>query len=160
MLFGGGKGEIERIIEATAEFLQGFSPQTTVQSEARSFAAAVNRSYLDAAVSFLPQVDIDSIIQSNQIVSGRVLKYRWANSACSAQEGLKAMGKLLRGEAKISAVIGPGCSKAAVVTGYLSGGQNIPQIGWAALSPSLSNKDEFELVREQRVPFNKALNKN
>ena len=150
MLFGGGKGEIERTIERTAQFLQGLNPEATVASQARSFATAVNRSYLDAAVSFMPQIDIDSIIKSNQLVSGRMLQYRWADSGCSAQQGLKAMGELLGAASKVAAVIGPACSSACEVTSYLAGGQKIPQISWGCASPKLSDKDQYGLVRLPR----------
>ena len=110
MLFDGGKGEIEKTIEGTALFLQSLDPETTVGSQTRPFATAVNRSYVDAAVSFVPQIDIDSIIKSNKLVSGqRELRYSWADSGCSAQQGLKAMGELLRRANNVGAVIGPAC---------------------------------------------------
>ena len=68
VLFGGGKGEIERTIEGTAQFLQGLNPEARVESQAQSFATSVNRSYLDAAVGFMPQVNIKSIMLSNLAV--------------------------------------------------------------------------------------------
>ena len=73
----------------------------------------------------------------------------------------------MNGNKKIDAVIGPGCGAACEVTSYLSAGENIPQIswGWYANStfilfgylwavnlwcstlPTLSNKEEYQLVR-------------
>ena len=74
------------------------------------------------------------------------MKYSWADSGCSPQKGLAALGKLLQGESSIDAVIGPACSTACEVTSYLSGGQDIPQISWGCTSPTLSDKTKFKLV--------------
>ena len=65
-----------------------------------------------------------------------VIRYSWADSGCSAKQGLKAMGELLGGKRTVDVVIGPGCSSACEVTGYLTGGQRIPQISysWCAFS--------------------------
>ena len=43
------------------------------------------------------------------LLPGHRLEYSWANSGCSAQQGLAAMGEMLAGESRINAVIGPGC---------------------------------------------------
>ena len=73
------------------------------------------------------------------LLPGRVLKYSWKDSGGSAQQGLVAMGELLREasriDARIDAVIGPGCSSACEVTSYLAAGQELPQISWAWLPP-------------------------
>ena len=72
-------------------------------------------------------------INANQaLLPGHVLEYRWANSGCSAQRGLMAMGELLGGGTRIHAVIGPACSAACEVTSHLLGGYDLPQIsyGW------------------------------
>ena len=81
------------------------------------------------------------------LLPGQRLEYSWADSGCSAQHGLAAMGELLAGESKIDAVIGPGCSSACEVTSYLSAGQKIPQISWGCIASALSNKKKFGLVR-------------
>ena len=81
------------------------------------------------------------------LLPGRVLEFSWADSGCSAKQGLAAMGKLLQGESKISAVVGPACHSACEVTSHLSGGQGIPQISWGCTSPELSNTTTYELVR-------------
>ena len=73
---------------------------------------------------------VEMVNDDNGLLPGRVLQYRWADSGCSPQQGLTAMGKLLGGKTRIDAVIGPGCSSACEVTNYLSGGQGIPQISW------------------------------
>ena len=75
------------------------------------------------------------------------LEYSWADSGCSAQQGLAAMGQLLLGASRIDAVIGPGCSTGCEVTGYLAAGQKIPQISYSCTAVSLSNKENFGLVR-------------
>ena len=62
------------------------------------------------------------------LLPGRKLEYSWADSGCSAQQGLTAIGELLARQGRIDAVIGPGCSTACEVTSYLSGGQNIAQV--------------------------------
>ena len=59
-----------------------------------------------------------------------MLEYSWADSGCSNKQGLAALGKLMNGNKKIDAVIGPGCGAACEVTSYLSAGENIPQISW------------------------------
>ena len=76
----------------------------------------------------------------------RRLEYSWADSGCSAEQGLAAMGELLRGASRVDAVIGPGCSSACEVTSYLSGGQGIPQISYSCTAASLSNKEKYRLV--------------
>ena len=81
------------------------------------------------------------------LLPGRWLEYTWADSGCSAQQGLVAMGELLGRASRVDAVIGPGCSSACEVTSYLSGGQKIPQISWGCTAVSLSNKEKYRLVR-------------
>ena len=49
------------------------------------------------------------------LLPGRVLQYSWADSGCSAQQALAAMGELLGGETRIDAVVGPGCSASCEV---------------------------------------------
>ena len=63
------------------------------------------------------------------------------------------MGKLLARESRINAVIGPGgCSSACEVTGYLSGGQEIPQISWGCTSPTLSDKEDYKFFSRTISP--------
>ena len=81
------------------------------------------------------------------LLPGRRLEYSWTDSGCRAQQGLAAMGELLRGASRVSAVIGPGCSSACEVTSYLAGGSGIPQVSWGCTAVSLSNKEKFRLVR-------------
>ena len=90
---------------------------------------------------------VEQVNADSSLLPRRVLEYSWADSGCSQKQALAAMSRLLRGEAKISAVIGPGCSAACEVTSYLSAGQSIPQISWGCTGPSLSKKTEYELVR-------------
>ena len=75
------------------------------------------------------------------------LEYSWADSGCSAQQGLAAMGELLGGASRVDAVIGPACSSACEVTSFLVGGQGTPQISYGCTASSLSNKEEHRLVR-------------
>ena len=56
-----------------------------------------------AAELAVRRVNADSML-----LPGRVLEYSWADSGCSAQQGLEAIGELLRGKSRIDAVIGPG----------------------------------------------------
>ena len=44
-----------------------------------------------------------------------------------------------------------GCSSACEVTSYLSGGQDIPQISYSCTASSLSNKENYRLVRALTV---------
>jgi hypothetical protein len=135
-----GNGDLARSILGTASFLAKINGGAGIAD----FSAALNRSYLDAAITYPQKVDIDKIIRINTGAMG-VLQYSWADSGCSAQQGLKAMGKLLAGS--VNAVIGPGCSSACEVTSYLSAGQGIPQISWGCTASSLSNKENHRLVR-------------
>ena len=96
---------------------------------------------------------VERVNADKTLLRGRRLEYSWADSGCSAQQGLAAMGELLKGEGRIDAVIGPGCSSACEVTGYLSGGQRIPQISWGCTASSLSDKENFRLVRPLAVAF-------
>ena len=89
---------------------------------------------------------VERVNTNKALLPGRRLEYSWADSGCSAQQGLAAMGELLRGASKVDAVIGPGCSAACEVTSYLSGGQGLPQISWGCTLPELSNKDQHRLV--------------
>ena len=88
---------------------------------------------------------VERVNADMSLLPGRRLEYSAADSGCSAQQGLKAMGELLAGS--VDAVIGPGCSSACEVTSYLSGGQKIPQISWGCTASSLSNKEKYRLVR-------------
>ena len=105
-----------------------------------------------AAVLAVERVNADKTL-----LAGRQLGYSWADSGCSAKQWLKALSKLLGGESRIDAVIGPGCrsayhpppknrkrkkkkelivwsslgcSAACEVTSLLAGRQGIPQISW------------------------------
>ena len=53
---------------------------------------------------------VERVNADNALLPTQWLEYSWADSGCSAQQGLKAMGKLLAGS--VDAVIGPGCSSA------------------------------------------------
>ena len=74
------------------------------------------------------------------------LEYSWADSGCSVQQGLKAMGELLGGSSSVDAVIAPGCSSGCEATSYLAGGQGLPQLSYSCTAILLSNKDEHPLV--------------
>ena len=101
---------------------------------------------------------VERVNGDKALLPGRQLEYDWADSGCSAQQGLKAMGELLGGVAsRIDAVIGPGCSPACEVTSFLASGQNLPQISYACTATSLSNKEKYPLVRLTPLcPFHDA----
>ena len=90
---------------------------------------------------------VERINADKTLLPGRRLEYGWADSGCSAQKGLAAMGELLGRASTVDAVIGPGCSSACEVTSYLSGAQGIPQISWGCALPELSDKEKHGLVR-------------
>ena len=90
---------------------------------------------------------VEEVNADTSLLPGSVLEYSWADSGCSPKQGLAAMGELLGEGVRISAVIGPACSAACEVTSYLSSGQSLPQISWGCVSPTLSNKNEYGLVR-------------
>ena len=73
---------------------------------------------------------VEKVNTNRALLPGHVLEYSWANSGCSAQQGLAAMGELLQGERRIDAVIGPGCNSACEVTSALSGGKTVSQISY------------------------------
>ena len=58
---------------------------------------------------------VERVNADRTLLPGRRLEYSWANSGCSAPQGLVAMGELLGGKNRIDAVIGPGCSSACEV---------------------------------------------
>ena len=101
-----------------------------------------------AAALAVNRVNADKTLLNGHML----LEYSWANSGCSAQQGLAAMGKLLQGERRIDAVIGPACSSACEVTSHLSGGQDIPQISYGCTSPKLSDKADFRLFSRTVAP--------
>ena len=49
---------------------------------------------------------VEEVNANKTLLPGHVLGYSWADSGCSAQQGLKAMGELLGGASRIDAVIG------------------------------------------------------
>ena len=89
---------------------------------------------------------VERVNADNELLPRRVLEYSWADSGCSAQQGLAAMGELLGGKTKIDVLIGPQCSSACKVTSYLSGGQNLSQISYGCELGTLSDKTKFQLV--------------
>ena len=89
---------------------------------------------------------VERVNANKDLLPLRRLEYSWADSGCSAGQGLAAMGELLRGTSRVDAVIGPACSSACEVTSYLSGGQSIPQISYGCTAVSLSNKKKYRLV--------------
>ena len=95
---------------------------------------------------------VEQVNQNDLLLPGRVLGYVWADSGCSPQQGLKAIGELLGGTSIVNAVIGPGCSPACEVTSHLSGGQNIPQISWGCTSHVLSDKSKHQLFSRTISP--------
>ena len=88
---------------------------------------------------------VEQVNADKTLLPGHMLEYSSADSGCSAQQGLEALGQLLGGESRIDAVIGPGCNAACEVTSYLSSGQKIPQISYSCTSPTLSDKTKFAL---------------
>ena len=95
---------------------------------------------------------VERVNGDKALLPGRRLEYDWADSGCSAQQGLTAMGELLGGVSRVDAVIGPSCSSACEVTSYLLGGQDIPQVSYSCTAASLSNKDQHRLVRLLQTP--------
>ena len=73
---------------------------------------------------------VEKVNANTALLPGHRLEYTWANSGCSAKQGLAAMGKLLADEGRVDAVIGPGCGPACEVTSYLAGGRSLPQISY------------------------------
>ena len=102
----------------------------------------VGRRIAGAAALAVEEVNADK-----SLLPGRVLGYRWADTGCSEQRGLVAMGELLGGNDRIAAVLGPRCSSVCEMTSFLSGGQGIPQISWGCHDPQLSDKSRHQLVR-------------
>ena len=95
---------------------------------------------------------IERVNADKALLPGRQLEYSWADSGCSAQQGLAAMGKLLGKASRVNAVIGPGCSSACEVTSYMSGGQGIPQVSWGCTAGKLSDKRNHQLVSAMYLP--------
>ena len=89
---------------------------------------------------------VQRVNSNRDLLPGRRLGYSWADSGCSAQQGLAAMGSLLRKASRVDAVIGPACSSACTVTSHLAGGQGLPQLSWGCAASSLSNKEQFQMV--------------
>ena len=89
---------------------------------------------------------VERVNADKTLLRGRRLEYSWADSGCSAQQGLVGMGKLLGGASRVDAVIGPGCSSACEATSYLVGGQGLAQLSWGCALPELSDKGKHSLV--------------
>ena len=136
-----GEGRVSQTINATAAFLHSMNSSTSLRT-----SAAVNSSYLYAAIRVSKRIDLDKTINKATRASDH-LQFSFADSGCSAQLGLRAMGELLGGANRINAVIGPGCSSACELTSYLATGQPIPQISYGCTASSLSDKDQHPLVQ-------------
>ena len=104
-------------------------------------------SWNDGQIAGAAALAVERVNANKDLLPGCHLGYSWADSGCSAQQGLKAMGKLLGKASRVDAVIGPGCSSACEVTSDLAAGQDIPQISWGCTASSLSNKENHRLVR-------------
>ena len=89
---------------------------------------------------------VERVNADKTLLPGRRLEYSWADSGCSAPQGLAAMGELLEGGSRVDAVIGPGCAAACEATSYLSEGQGIPQISYSCEAPQFSVKADHRLV--------------
>jgi hypothetical protein len=48
---------------------------------------------------------VERVNANKALLPGRRLEYGWADSGCSAQQGLAAMGELLRGASKVDAAL-------------------------------------------------------
>ena len=90
---------------------------------------------------------VEQVNADQGLLPGRVLRYSWADTGCSEQRGLVAMGELLGGNNRVAAVLGPRCSSVCELTSFLSGGHGIPQISWGCHDPQLSDKSRHQLVR-------------
>ena len=55
------------------------------------------------------ELAVNRVNADKALLPRRQLEYSWTDSGCSAQQGLEAMGELLRGASQVGAVIGPGC---------------------------------------------------
>ena len=56
---------------------------------------------------------VERINADKALLAGRRLEYSWADSGCSAQQGLAVMGEQLRKAIRVGAVIGPGAALCA-----------------------------------------------
>ena len=70
---------------------------------------ALLMSFKGSRISGAAALAVERVNADNSLLPGRRLAYSSADSACSAQQGLAKLGELLRGEDKISAVIGLQC---------------------------------------------------
>ena len=89
---------------------------------------------------------VERVNADKSLLPSRRLEYSWADSGCSPQQGLTAIGELLGGVSRVDVVIGPGCSSACEVMSYLAAGQGIPQVSYSCSAVSLSNKAMYSLV--------------
>ena len=89
---------------------------------------------------------VERVNTDKALLRARRLEYSVADSGCSAQQGLAAMGKLLEGASRVYAVIGRGCSTACEVTSYLAAGQGLAQLSCGCTASSLSDKGKHSLV--------------
>ena len=92
---------------------------------------------------------VEMVNADMNLLPGRALKYRWADSGCSPSVGLVALGTLLFWQqTRVNAVIGPGCSSTCEVTSYLSSvyePQGIPMISYSWCANFTSGSLSFPL---------------
>ena len=63
-----------------------------------------------AQIAVAAAIAVEAVNHNEALLPGRELVlFRWADSGCSAKQGLAEMGRLLEGKNRIYAVIGPGC---------------------------------------------------
>ena len=89
-----------------------FTPSDTSGEQALHLALLIPNSgdwAIAPHVAGAAALAVEQINADDTLLAGLTLEHTWADSGCSAQQGLLAMGELVGGVNQISAIIGPGC---------------------------------------------------
>jgi ABC-type branched-subunit amino acid transport system substrate-binding protein/serine/threonine protein kinase len=87
------------------------------------------------------------------ILRGKKLRFVWRDDGCDRFKSLAGLNDMLRRDAPIDGLIGPGCAKSCEATAALAQSENLPQISATCAAPSLSNKDEFPFFVRTTSPY-------
>lgn len=86
-------------------------------------------------------IAIDEINNNSALLPGYNLQFIWSDCGCS--KVMSAGGTVEFVKKRVSAIIGPYCSKGCVPSGLIAGYYNVPMITYSCSSSELSKKSEY-----------------
>ncbi len=103
--------------------------------------------YLGSAMT----IAVDNINNNPYILPNHTLRFVVGYDQCSSKIGLDAFVTLVQ-EHQIQGVIGPACSRAAIVVGLLASQWNMPVVSYSTSDIALSDKKVYDTFIRSRPP--------